>query len=141
MIEFFPEIRQLKVNNANGSKLNTATAGVAAASAAAALATVAALPLNYTSSHNNHGMGPNHSGQQSSSATAAGGGGGGSATSGTSSHPKEHYHQPPQQSPYHHHHSTHGSTGSNFVLNPKLTAMTFDGGSSFYNDDFVFSCP
>jgi len=31
MIEFFPEIRQLRVNNANGTKLNTATAGAAAA--------------------------------------------------------------------------------------------------------------
>ncbi|ALC48615.1 snz, partial [Drosophila busckii] len=45
MVEFFPEIRQLRVNNANGSKLNTTSSGVAAVSAAAAaLAAVTALP-------------------------------------------------------------------------------------------------
>ncbi|KAH8396181.1 hypothetical protein KR222_004657, partial [Zaprionus bogoriensis] len=122
MIEFFPEIRQLKVNSAggggsgaggaNGSKLNTATAGVAAASAAAALATVAALPLNYNNSHTSHGTGPNHAGQQqqqqqqhaSSAATAAAGAAGIAGSGGT--HPKEHYHQAPHQSPYHPHHAS-----------------------------------
>ncbi|KAH8387562.1 hypothetical protein KR093_007832, partial [Drosophila rubida] len=101
MIEFFPEIRQLKVNNANGSKLNTATAGVAAASAAAALATVAALPLNCNSHNTAHGS-VNH-------ATSA------TTTAANAANPKEQYHQsPPQQSPYHqssalHHHGTTGA--------------------------------
>ncbi|EDV91961.1 sorting nexin-25 [Drosophila grimshawi] len=134
MIEFFPEIRQLKVNSGNGgaNKLTTATAGgVAAASAAAALAAVAALPLNYNNSHNSH-HGSNQHGHGSSSSSSASG--------SSMGHPKEHYHQlPPQQSPYHqsstqqshqhqpqqqqhshllhaHHHpthsSSHGSTGS-----------------------------
>ncbi|XP_030569463.1 sorting nexin-25 [Drosophila novamexicana] len=117
MIEFFPEIRQLRVNNSSSGKLNTATAGVAAASAAAALATVAALPLNY----NSHNSSSNHAGQHQGSAA--------SSAAGSSTHPKEHYHQPPpQQSPYHqssgqqthlhhaHHHPTthpaHGAAGS-----------------------------
>ncbi|XP_034118570.1 sorting nexin-25 [Drosophila albomicans] len=107
MIEFFPEIRQLKVNNsANGSKLNTATAGVAAASAAAALAAVAALPLNCNSHGTVHGTASSLA-PSSTTHTAAG---------NASGNPKEHYHQsPPQQSPYHqsraepHHHGTTGA--------------------------------
>ncbi|KAH8305321.1 hypothetical protein KR044_003572, partial [Drosophila immigrans] len=104
MIEFFPEIRQLKVNSANGSKLNTATAGVAAASAAAALAAVAALPLNCTSSHSTGHSAANHATTSTAAAAA------------NAANPKEHYHHqsPPQQSPYHqssgpHHHGTTGA--------------------------------
>ncbi|XP_062139997.1 sorting nexin-25 isoform X2 [Drosophila sulfurigaster albostrigata] len=108
MIEFFPEIRQLKVNNsANGSKLNTATAGVAAASAAAALAAVAALPLNCNSHGTVHGAASSLAPSSTTTHTAAGNAAG---------NPKEHYHQsPPQQSPYHqsraepHHHGTTGA--------------------------------
>ncbi|XP_023168988.2 sorting nexin-25 [Drosophila hydei] len=99
MIEFFPEIRQLKVNSSSssgsgsGSKLNTATAGVAAATAAAAaLAAVTALPISYNNSHNSHGTNLAASSTSSSSASAA---------AAAVPAPKEHYHQPPQQSPYH----------------------------------------
>ncbi|XP_030378073.1 sorting nexin-25 [Scaptodrosophila lebanonensis] len=87
MIEFFPEIRQLKVSHANGTKLTTASAGVAAVSAAAAIAAAAALPLN---THNN----------QATAGTSS------SLTQAQSLHRErahahdQHYHQS-QQSQYH----------------------------------------
>ncbi|XP_016997620.2 sorting nexin-25 [Drosophila takahashii] len=101
MIEFFPEIRQLRVNNANGSKLNTATAGAAAASAAAALVAAtasASLPsLNHSAS-----AGGNHNHQGSSTGSGSSAGGSGSSASGQS-----HYHH---ASHHHHHHSQAGSS-------------------------------
>ncbi|KAM8721024.1 hypothetical protein ACLKA7_006972 [Drosophila subpalustris] len=125
MIEFFPEIRQLKVNSgANGNnKLTTASAGVAAASAAAALAAVAALPLNYNNSHNSghnsHGHGGHGHGATNHGSHAGGGGTTSTMTTTTTSSigaaPKEHYHQAPQQSPYHQgaaHGQHHGPMGS-----------------------------
>ncbi|XP_017051936.1 sorting nexin-25 [Drosophila ficusphila] len=109
MIEFFPEIRQLRVNNANGTKLNTATAGAAAASAAAALvAATASLPsLNHshsasTSGHHNH--------QGSSTAGGPSTGASGSLVGGAASHQQSHYHHAAHHHQQQQHH--HSQTGS-----------------------------
>ncbi|XP_001354527.3 sorting nexin-25 [Drosophila pseudoobscura] len=115
MIEFFPEIRQLRVNNTstNGSKLNTATAGAAAASAAAALAAATAaatLPLNHgsasgsgsgggltTASQNHHQQVSSSSSMSLSTSSAS------SSTGGSHSHLQSHYHHGS------HHHQPHQS--------------------------------
>ncbi|KAH8363775.1 hypothetical protein KR200_003648 [Drosophila serrata] len=102
MIEFFPEIRQLRVTNTNGSKLNTATAGAAAASAAANLAAATAAASLPSLSHSGTGgggggghstsTGQNHQGSTSSASIGSStssnslGGGGGVA------HQQSHYH-------------------------------------------------
>ncbi|KAH8241761.1 hypothetical protein KR038_003203, partial [Drosophila bunnanda] len=102
MIEFFPEIRQLRVTNTNGTKLNTATAGAAAASAAATLAAATAAASLPSLSHSGTGSGggtghststgQNHQGSTSSTSIGSStsssslGGGGGAA------HQQSHYH-------------------------------------------------
>ncbi|XP_017091493.2 sorting nexin-25 [Drosophila bipectinata] len=130
MIEFFPEIRQLRVNNnnSNGTKLNTATAGAAAASAAAALAAATAaatMPsLNHSSAGNTSASagGQNHHHQGAAMAagggggvslTGAGGGGGGvgSTAAGGSSHQQSHYHHAAAHHQPHHHPHHHAPGG------------------------------
>ncbi|SPP89957.1 blast:Sorting nexin-25 [Drosophila guanche] len=93
MIEFFPEIRQLRVNNSNGTKLNTATAGAAAVSAAAALAAAtaaASLPLSHGSGSGQSIASQNHHQQASLSSTSLS-----LSTSSASggSQAQSHYHQ------------------------------------------------
>ncbi|KAH8287774.1 hypothetical protein KR054_012675, partial [Drosophila jambulina] len=116
MIEFFPEIRQLRVTSTNGTKLNTATAGAAAASAAASLAAATAAASLPSLSHSGTGSGAgasggghgaatgqNHQGSSSSSVPIGSStnssslGGGGSA-----GHQQSHYHL---GSHHHLHHS------------------------------------
>ncbi|XP_017116310.1 sorting nexin-25 [Drosophila elegans] len=123
MIEFFPEIRQLRVSNANGTnaKLNTATAGAAAASAAAALVAAtasASLPsLNHSGAsvagHQNHQSGSSATTGGSSASGSVALGGGASAGSHHQSHyhhASHHHHQQQQQQHHHHHHSQAGSS-------------------------------
>ncbi|XP_068158890.1 sorting nexin-25 [Drosophila tropicalis] len=122
MIEFFPEIRQLKSSHANGgggaggggggaggstTKLNTATAGAAAASAAAALAAAtaaASLPLqNSHQSHNSSGASSAASmggGVQQNHGSTTGSTAAATAVGVSTSHQTTHYH-------HHHHHHTH----------------------------------
>ncbi|XP_017034774.1 sorting nexin-25 [Drosophila kikkawai] len=111
MIEFFPEIRQLRVTNTNGTKLNTATAGAAAASAAASLAAATAAASLPSLSHSGGGSGggssistgQNHLGSTSSASM-------GSSTSSSSlgggNQQQSHYHL---GSHHHHHHLHHHS--------------------------------
>ncbi|XP_037724639.1 sorting nexin-25 [Drosophila subpulchrella] len=111
MIEFFPEIRQLRVNNANGTKLNTATAGAAAASAAAALVAAtasASLPsLNHSGGGHSASAGGHQNHQGSSTASGSAAGGSGSGGGGAASHHQSHYHH---ATSHHHHHSQAGSS-------------------------------
>ncbi|XP_033168501.1 sorting nexin-25 [Drosophila mauritiana] len=117
MIEFFPEIRQLRVSNSNGTKLNTATAGAAAASAAAALVAAtasASLPsLNHSGSGHSASTG-GHQNHQGSSSASGGSSAGGSGATGISaaSHHQSHYHHASHhhQQQQQHHHSQAGSS-------------------------------
>ncbi|EDX02326.1 sorting nexin-25 [Drosophila yakuba] len=114
MIEFFPEIRQLRVNNANGTKLNTATAGAAAASAAAALVAAtasASLPsLNHSGGGHGASTGGHQNHQGSSTASGSSAGGSGTAGVGAASHHQSHYHHASHHHQQQHHHSS--QTGS-----------------------------
>ncbi|XP_017085335.1 sorting nexin-25 [Drosophila eugracilis] len=113
MIEFFPEIRQLRVNNINGTKLNTATAGAAAASAAAALVAATASAnlssLNHSGGSSSAVGHQNHQGSSTTSGSSVGGSGsiGGSVALHHQSHyhHASHHHQQQQ-----HHHSQTGSS-------------------------------
>lgn len=115
MIEFFPEIRQLRVSNSNGTKLNTATAGAAAASAAAALVAAtasASLPsLNHSGGGHSASTGGHQNHQGSSSASGSSAGASGATGGGAASHHQSHYHH---GSHHHqqqqHHHSQAGSS-------------------------------
>ncbi|KAH8284432.1 hypothetical protein KR018_010709, partial [Drosophila ironensis] len=131
MIEFFPEIRQLRLNNnnANGTKLTTAAAGAAAASAAAALAAATAAASLPSLSHSVTGGGSasgsapgggshHHQGAVISGAGGAGtltggvpgvggGGAGTGAASGAGSALSGAGGSAHQQSHYHHHHLHH----------------------------------
>ncbi|XP_039498777.1 sorting nexin-25 [Drosophila santomea] len=114
MIEFFPEIRQLRVNNANGTKLNTATAGAAAASAAAALVAAtasASLPsLNHSGGGHGASTGGHQNHQGASTASGSSAGGSGTAGVGAASHHQSHYHHASHHHQQQHHHSS--QTGS-----------------------------
>ncbi|KAH8235713.1 hypothetical protein KR032_005746 [Drosophila birchii] len=123
MIEFFPEIRQVRVTNTNGTKLNTATAGAAAASAAATLAAATAAASLPSLSHSGTGggggghgatTGQNHQGSNSSasigsstSSSSLGGSGGGGGGGGGAAHQQSHYHL---GSHHHLHHSQQASS-------------------------------
>ncbi|EDW53669.1 sorting nexin-25 [Drosophila sechellia] len=109
MIEFFPEIRQLRVSNSNGTKLNTATAGAAAASAAAALVAAtasASLPsLNHSGGGHSASTGGHQNHQGSSSASVSSAGGSGATGISAASHHQSHYHHAShhhQQQQHHH---------------------------------------
>ncbi|EDV47512.2 sorting nexin-25 [Drosophila erecta] len=115
MIEFFPEIRQLRVSNTNGTKLNTATAGAAAASAAAALVAAtasASLPsLNHSGGGHSASTGVHHQNHQgSSTSSACSAGGSGSTGVGAASHHQSHYHHASHHPQQQHHHSQAGSS-------------------------------
>ncbi|EDX17365.1 sorting nexin-25 [Drosophila simulans] len=117
MIEFFPEIRQLRVSNSNGTKLNTATAGAAAASAAAALVAAtasASLPsLNHSGGGHSASAGGHQNHQVSSSASGSSAGGSGATGISAASHHQSHYHHAShhhQQQQHQHHHSQAGSS-------------------------------